>query len=66
MPDGIQHLGQILVRQGVDSLGRTFGSANTLATLLNPTHHNGADVVRDMAFDDACTCLKYTSRTNRS
>ena len=38
----------------------------TFATFLAPNHHYGVDSVRDVAYDYACTCLKYASRRNRT
>ena len=54
------------LRQGFEALGTGFGTALTFAALLGPNHHYGVDSVRDMAWDSQCSCLKYTSTTNRS
>lgn len=54
------------LRRGFESLGTSFRLGLTFAASLGPDRHYGVNAVRDMAFDDGCTCLKYTSRTNRS
>lgn len=55
------------LRRGYESLGTSFRTALTFGSVLGPTRHYGVSSVRDMAYDyDACTCLKYTSRSNRS
>lgn len=53
------------LRRGYEALGTRFGTALTFAASLGPNRHYGVDSVRDMAFDSACKCLKYTSRSNR-
>ncbi len=53
------------LRRGYESLGSTFASAFTFQSTLGPTRHYGVDAVRDMAYNSDCTCLVYTSRTNR-
>lgn len=54
------------LRRGYEALGTTFGTALSFVASLGPNRHYGVDAVRDMAFDSTCSCLKYTSRTNRS
>ena len=54
------------LRRGYEALGTSFPTALAFAARLGPGRHNGVDSVRDMAFDATCSCLKYTSRTNRS
>lgn len=54
------------LRTGFEALGAGFPTALTFKAVLNASHHYGLDSVRDMAFDSACGCLKYTSRTDRS
>ena len=53
------------LRRGFEALG-AFRTAESFASFLAPNHHFGVDSVRDVAYDSACSCLKYTSRTNRS
>ncbi|MCU1601520.1 MAG: hypothetical protein JWO22_2229 [Frankiales bacterium] len=53
-------------RRGVESLGTRLGVAYSFSATLGLGHHYGADVVRDMVFDSGCSCLRYSSRTNRS
>lgn len=54
------------LRRGYEALGTSFRTAETLTSFLGPNHHFGVDAVRDVAYDSACSCLKYTSRTNRT
>lgn len=54
------------LRRGYEALGSGFPPALTFRTSLGPRRHYGVSSVRDMAYDSACTCLKYTSRTDRS
>lgn len=54
------------LRRGYESLGTSFRPALTFAARLDPDRHYGVSSVRDMAYDSACTCLKYMSSTNRS
>jgi ABC-type branched-subunit amino acid transport system substrate-binding protein len=56
-PTGLGH--------GFDALGTRFQPSLTFATRFGPDRHWGVDVVRDMAYDNGCSCLVYTSRTNR-
>jgi len=54
------------LRRGYEALGTGFAPAMTFSTTLGPNRHYGVGSVRDMAYDTACSCLKYTSTTNRS
>jgi hypothetical protein len=54
------------LRRGFELLGSSFPTALTFKALLSPTRHFGVDSVRDMAYDTGCSCLKYTSRTDRT
>ena len=54
------------LRRGFESLGSSFPTALTFGSVLSPARHYGVSSVRDMAYDYACKCLKYTSRANRS
>jgi hypothetical protein len=54
------------LRRGAESLGARLEPALTFAALLGPQRHYGVSSVRDMAYDSGCSCLKYTSRSNRS
>jgi hypothetical protein len=54
------------LRRGYEALGTSFRPALTFGASLGPNRHYGVDFVRDMAYDSECSCLKYTSRTNRS
>jgi len=49
------------LRAGVESLGSTFTSALTLATLFRPGRHDGASMIAPLAFDGGCSCFKYTA-----
>ena len=54
------------LRQGYEALGSSFGPALTFTASLGPGRHYGVNSMRDMAWNVECSCLKYTSRTNRS
>lgn len=54
------------LRAGFESLGTRFAPALTFNALLGPGRHYGVSSVRDMEYDSGCSCLKYTSRSNRS
>lgn len=54
------------IRRGYESLGSSFPTSLTFNAVLGPDRHYGIDSVRDMAYDTSCSCLKYTSKTNRS
>ena len=51
---------------GVDALGTSFTSGLTFATSFDRDHHDGAAAVRSFAFDEACTCMRYTGPTRRT
>jgi hypothetical protein len=53
------------LRRGYEALGSRFPTALTFQSTLGPRRHYGVDVVRDMAFSSECSCLVYSSRTNR-
>jgi ABC-type branched-subunit amino acid transport system substrate-binding protein len=48
------------LRRGYESIGSRFPTALTFGAVMAPGRHYGADSVRDMAYDSACSCLKYT------
>jgi hypothetical protein len=54
------------LRRGYEALGSSFRTALTFGAALGPNRHYGVDSMRDMAYDSECSCLKYTSRTNRT
>lgn len=54
------------LRVGFEGLGAGFGPALTFRALVGPGRHSGVHSVRDMAFDEDCGCLYYTSRSDRS
>ncbi|MDP9101532.1 MAG: hypothetical protein M3N21_05235 [Actinomycetota bacterium] len=54
------------LRRGYEALGMGVRTALTFNGLFGPGRHYGVNSVRDMGYDSACACLKYTSRTNRS
>jgi hypothetical protein len=50
------------IRRAVESLAGTFRPAATFRTALSPGGtHDGASQYRLLAFDDACTCYRYTT-----
>jgi hypothetical protein len=54
------------LRRGFEALGTGFPTALSFAVSMSATRHSGINAVRDMAYDSACSCLKYTSRSNRT
>lgn len=52
------------VQQGVASLGDSFQSAITFGSRFGPGRYDGTSAVRDLAYDQGCSCFKYTSKTN--
>jgi hypothetical protein len=55
-----------LLRQGAEALGSAWQSAETFVSRFTSTQHASASAVRDQAFDPACSCVRYTSRANRT
>lgn len=53
------------VQQGVASLGGSFQSAITFGSRFGPGLYDGTSAVRDLAYDQGCSCFKYPSKTNR-
>ncbi|MDQ1536701.1 MAG: hypothetical protein QOE58_1094 [Actinomycetota bacterium] len=45
---------------GIGALGEHFQSALVLHTDLGPSKHWGVDQARNLAFDSACSCFRYT------
>jgi hypothetical protein len=45
-----------------ESLGTSYRSPYGYGTKLGPGRHDGANLFRNSAFDDACTCMRYSSR----
>ncbi|MDT7547927.1 MAG: branched-chain amino acid transport system substrate-binding protein, partial [Actinomycetota bacterium] len=45
-----------------ESLGTSFQSPLAYGTRLGPGRHDGAELARTAMYDDACSCMKYTSR----
>lgn len=48
------------VRSGIELLGASFPSAITFKTLFTATQHDGATVVRDLAYGSECSCFRYS------
>ena len=53
------------LRRGWEAIGSRFAPAATFATLLNADRHFGVAAVRDMHFDSACGCLRYSNKRDR-
>lgn len=49
------------VRRTVDGLGTRFASGITFGTSFSAQQHDGATSVRDLAYQDSCSCFAYTS-----
>jgi hypothetical protein len=45
-----------------ESLGTSYGSPYVYGTRLGPGRHDGAALFRNSRFDDACSCMRYTSK----
>lgn len=54
------------LRAGYEALGTRFPPALSFSVRLGADRHYGIDSVRDIAWNPTCSCLTYTSRTNRS
>jgi hypothetical protein len=48
------------VRSGGEALADAFIPTGTFRTHFGPGRHDGASAARDLAFDTACTCFRYT------
>ncbi len=47
---------------GGESLGTSYRSPNTYGTKIAPGLRDGAQLFRNLQFDEGCMCLKYTSQ----
>ena len=45
-----------------ESLGTSYRSPYIYGTRLGPNQHDGSALFRNARFDDACACMKYTSK----
>lgn len=45
-----------------ESLGTSYRSPYTYGTRLGPGQHDGVAFFRNSRFDDACACMKYSSK----
>ena len=45
-----------------EGLGTSFGSTLVYGTRFGPGRHDGAELARNAKYDDACSCMKYTSK----
>jgi ABC-type branched-subunit amino acid transport system substrate-binding protein len=50
------------LQEGAKALASRFPSAMTFAERFGPNRYDGADAVRDIAYDTACSCFKYLDR----
>lgn len=46
---------------GVDAVGATYAPATTYGAFFSDAHRAGTSQYRDVAFNDACTCMQYSS-----
>lgn len=51
---------------GLESLGSHVGAAMTWQTRLGPGQHASAGALRDVGYDNGCSCFRYTSDRNWS
>lgn len=47
-------------RAGVEALGSSWQAASNVATYFEPGLHGGSAALRTLAFDEGCTCYRYT------
>jgi hypothetical protein len=45
----------------VAALGRAYAPSLSFRSFFSATQHAGASAFRDVAFEDSCTCFRYTS-----
>ena len=45
-----------------EGLGTSYRSVFTFGTRFDPSHHDGIYLVRDVVYDESCSCLKYESK----
>jgi hypothetical protein len=55
-------LSPVALRLGLESLGTRVKSAATWATRLGPDSHAAVHGLRDLIFNNDCTCFVYTSK----
>jgi hypothetical protein len=46
----------------INGIGTAFAPSVTFGLDINANKHDGADLVRNMQFQDGCKCFRYTSR----
>lgn len=46
----------------IDNVGSSFDDLTTFGTYLSASQHDGAQLVRNIAFVPSCTCYRYTSQ----
>ena len=54
-------LNQQTALAALNGMGGSFRSAITFAVNITAAKHDGAEYVRNMAFQDGCSCYRYTS-----
>lgn len=47
--------------EGIEAIRGSFDSAATPFTQFGPGRHDGAASLRNLAYDEGCSCLRYTS-----
>ncbi|HEV7680330.1 MAG TPA: hypothetical protein VGQ42_17350 [Candidatus Dormibacteraeota bacterium] len=58
---GPQDLSSAGLLQAVNALGSGYSAPDTFQVTLGPNKHDGADAVRDLAYDGSCGCFLYRS-----
>jgi hypothetical protein len=53
------------LQEGAGGLGDSFASALTFVERYAPGRYDGADAVRDLAYDQRCSCFTYLDGANR-
>ena len=53
-------LSLLSIKTGGEGLGPRYTPTGTFSATFGPKRHDGASAARDLVFDTACTCFKYT------
>ena len=48
--------------QAAESLGTSYRGPGSYGNRIAPGQHDGAALVRELRFDEGCSCNRYTSK----
>jgi len=51
---------RVAYRAGAESLAASFASPLVFATRFDAAHHDGVAAIRPLAFEEGCSCMRYT------